>query len=96
MSWLSLFIGLLPCVVLLATLFAGRYPGERVLGRMRRAAGPRPSAIPSPMAVRFLRVLLRRRGELLAGALAGRSPPSPSRGALTGGLIGRGVRASPS
>ncbi|HEX2129035.1 MAG TPA: hypothetical protein VHF58_07440 [Solirubrobacterales bacterium] len=71
---LSMLIALLPALLLLLALVGGRYPGERVLERLRarRPAPSRGRAAPAP---RWTRRARRRSGELLARALAGRGPP---------------------
>lgn len=71
---LSMLIGLLPALFLLAALAAGRYPGERVLERLR-ARRSWPSRAPAGPVPRWARRARRRSGELLATALAGRGPP---------------------
>jgi hypothetical protein len=73
---MSVALSLLPVVLLLAALMLGRYPGERVLGRVlarrapRRRRAPRGarSHAPAPF-------LLVRGGPLVGARLAGRAPP---------------------
>ena len=74
MSALSLFYALLPALFLLLALVCGRYPGERVLARLRERyrRGLRPTRFPQP---RWAPRARRRSGELLATALASRGPP---------------------
>ena len=77
MSWLSLFFALLPTFFLVLALLHGRYPGERVLARLRerRARRPRPACSKRP---RWAPRARRRSGELLATALGSRGPPFSS------------------
>jgi hypothetical protein len=67
---------MLPALLLAAALFAGRYPGEQLLGRW---AGRRPSVrrTISRIAAPARRcVAPPRGGRLVAAALAGRAPPA--------------------
>ena len=76
MTAISLLLGLLPALLLFAALVVGRYPGERVLARLRLQTRPRAVTDPRPRAAHFVRAVHRRLGELLSGALAGRAPPA--------------------
>jgi hypothetical protein len=75
MSLVSFLLGLAPALVLLLALAGGRYPGERILARVRERRAPGWAPVrgrcprPCPRGAR------RRAGELLASSLAGRSPP---------------------
>jgi hypothetical protein len=71
----SILLGLLPALVLAAALIAGRYPGERILSRLRPRGHRRPAGGRRPCAASFVRSVSRRSGELLSRALAGRPPP---------------------
>lgn len=77
MSLTSWLIALAPFAALILTLLGGRYPGERVLERLRRRRYPRRTLarIPRP---RWEPRTRRRSGELLATALASRGPPVPA------------------
>lgn len=75
MTLASILLGLLPALLLAAALIAGRYPGERILSRLRPPRLRRPAGGRRPRAASFVRSVSRRRGELLSRALAGRAPP---------------------
>lgn len=66
----------LPALMLAAVLLAGRYPGERAIGRLRRALAPRRRAR-APRARRPRARLAGdvRGGRLIGLSLAGRAPP---------------------
>lgn len=70
-AYLSPFLALIGC------LLADRYPGERLIARAARRAVPRLRRGGKRPAVSFA-ALLPRGAHLLAFALAGRAPPSPS------------------
>jgi uncharacterized protein len=75
----------LPALGLLALLWLGHYPGERLrlrLGGARRPARRLTAAVPPPRHLLFARHRLPRGGALLGARLAGRAPPSPVRAAL--------------
>jgi hypothetical protein len=78
MSHLHLMLYLVPLLLVVAPLIAGRYPGERALiarARIpRRQRRPRPA--PSTRPRTPPRHLVPRGGALLAAALAGRAPPA--------------------
>ena len=78
MTLASILLGLLPALLLAAVLIAGRYPGERILSRLRPPGSRRPVGGRRPHAASFVRSISRRRGELLSRALAGRAPPPRS------------------
>jgi hypothetical protein len=67
-----------PALLLLALLSAGRYPGERVLERARRAAAPAVVAAPvrDERPPRAARHRMPRGSVLVAWRLAGRAPPA--------------------
>lgn len=72
---------LVPLLVLLVPLAAGRFPGERVLlriGRGRRARCVEPRPVGDARAPRPASRLLPRGGRLIASALAVRPPPAGS------------------
>jgi hypothetical protein len=71
----SILLGLLPLLLLVAALVAGRYPGEQLIERMRPLRRRPVAAAPRPLAARFVRSRSRRLGELLSRSLAGRAPP---------------------
>jgi hypothetical protein len=75
MTAVSILLGLLPLLLLVAALIAGRYPGERLLERMRPPRRRPVAGGPRPHAARFVRSRSRRLGELLSRSLAGRAPP---------------------
>ena len=75
MTLVSIMLGLLPALLLAAALIAGRYPGERILSRLRPRGYRRPVGGRRPGAASFVRSVSRRRGELISRALAGRAPP---------------------
>jgi hypothetical protein len=66
---------LVPFLALLAALLAGRYPGERLIGKRSRPAAPR-RCRPSPALRASFAEPRARRAPLLAFAEAGRAPPS--------------------
>jgi hypothetical protein len=82
MSWLSLLVALLPAFALLTTLAFGCYPGERSLARAARSVRPRPRTSTALRGALIEHKHERRRGALLSGALAGRSPPAAAGRAL--------------
>jgi hypothetical protein len=71
---------LAPALLILLPLLGGRYPGDEALARIA-ARRWRPARRPPPQAPPLRRprivALLPRGGRLVAGALAGRGPPSP-------------------
>jgi hypothetical protein len=72
-------LALLPLLLLLASLIAGRYPGEHTLARVRaRLQGtPRRPRPQRAVAVATARAVRRPRGGALIGSsLAGRAPPA--------------------
>jgi hypothetical protein len=76
----GIVLALLPFLLLLASLVAGRYPGERTLARVRgwlrgrRRARPRRSvAAADSRSPRHPRG-----GALIGSSLAGRAPPAPA------------------
>ena len=71
-----LWLSLVPVFALVLPLVAGRYVGERTIGRLRGAhrAVPRRTAAAVP-ALRHPRAHRGRGGLLLARRLAGRAPP---------------------
>jgi uncharacterized protein YcnI len=74
----------LPALALLAALWLGHYPGERLrlrLGGPRRRPARAVATVPPPRHLLFARSRLPRGGALLGAALAGRAPPSTSRAA---------------
>jgi hypothetical protein len=75
MTAVSILLGLLPLLLLVAALIAGRYPGERLIERMRPPRRRPVAAEPPPLALGFVRLRCRRLGELLSRSLAGRAPP---------------------
>ncbi len=76
--WLNILLGLLPVLVLVASLSGGHYPGATALDRLR-------SAVALPRLRGGSRYLVRnccwvgrsgvRGGRLIGSALAGRAPP---------------------
>lgn len=82
MSWLSLLVALLPAFALAAALLSGCYPGEGSLVRAARSVRPRPRTATAPRGALIEHKHERRRGALLSGALAGRSPPAAAGRAL--------------
>jgi hypothetical protein len=67
---------MLPALVLAAILFCGRYPGERVIERLRAARACRPRVPPAAVSRPRLRpVGMPRGGSLIARSLASRPPP---------------------
>lgn len=73
---LFVVLQLLPAVVLFGALLCGRYPGERLIARVRRWRSQywprRPIAV---RAVRRPRLVTPHGGVLLAHRIAGRGPP---------------------
>jgi hypothetical protein len=65
----------LPAVLLVLALACGRYPGERVLARLRRAPSWRRLRAASARAPRQCPTTPLRGGRLIAASLAGRAPP---------------------
>jgi hypothetical protein len=67
---------MLPALVLGAVLFCGRYPGERVIERLRAGRAPRSrertAGVPCP---RWRATEVPRGGSLIARSLASRPPP---------------------
>jgi len=82
-GWLPGFlIGLAPLVLLVATLLAGRYPGEKAIERCRQAITTLLSRARGRSApVRFPAFFASpvRGGRLMANSLAGRGPPETIR-----------------
>jgi hypothetical protein len=67
---------LLPAFLLACVLFAKRYPGERVIERLRLArGGRRPRRESSASRPRLRLCVPQRGGRLIAVSLAGRAPP---------------------
>jgi hypothetical protein len=66
---------LLPALLLIALLAAGRYPGERRLARSRREARPPRAAATRPPAPAIPAAWAPRGGLLMARGLAVRPPP---------------------
>lgn len=67
---------LLPALVLAVVLLGRRYPGERVIERLREARATRPRArAASALCPRLRPREHRRGGRLIAVSLAGRAPP---------------------
>jgi hypothetical protein len=67
---------LAPALVLAVVLLGRRYPGERVIGRLREARRTRPRArAASALCPRQRLRAHRRGGRLIAVSLAGRAPP---------------------
>jgi hypothetical protein len=71
---------LLPTLLLVVVLLAGRFPGERLIERWGRGR-PRPRKLIAQILapIRRSRQTLRG-GRLIAAALAGRAPPAPAAG----------------
>ncbi|HXD54001.1 MAG TPA: hypothetical protein VN618_04535 [Solirubrobacteraceae bacterium] len=71
-------LSLLPAIAIAAALLTRRYPGERVVlklrGRRERASGPRRTPAPR-IATPSLALAAVRGGELIARSLAVRPPP---------------------
>ncbi|HXA54995.1 MAG TPA: hypothetical protein VNV37_09000 [Solirubrobacteraceae bacterium] len=65
----------LPAALLMLALACGRYPGERVLMRLRRMPSRRAPRAASAPAPRRRPATLMRGGRLIAVSLAGRAPP---------------------
>ena len=73
----ELLLALIPALLLFATLFLGRYPGERAITRVVAARQPRRARAPRAIApVRRAPYAGMRPGELIARSLATRPPPS--------------------
>jgi hypothetical protein len=67
---------MLPALVLAVVLFGGRYPGERVIERLRKALATRRRVrATSTTLPRQRPTETRRGGRLIAVSLAGRAPP---------------------
>jgi hypothetical protein len=67
---------MLPAIVLAVAVFGGRYPGERVIGRLHQARALRPrKRAPSTPRPPQRPTEDRRGGRLIAVSLAGRAPP---------------------
>jgi hypothetical protein len=66
---------LLPALLLALVLLAGRYPGERLIERWRRARPSARQALVAVLAPGRRSPQLVRGGRLIAAALAGRAPP---------------------
>jgi hypothetical protein len=76
----GIVLALLPFLLLLASLMAGRYPGERALARMRarlRGKRRRPRPRPSFPEADSHSTWHPRGGALIGSSLAGRAPPAP-------------------
>jgi hypothetical protein len=74
---LELVLLLAPAAVLFAALLLGRYPGEAVIARVRRAvAGPRRPRCAMVVRRRVAVALLPRGGRLVGSAIAARPPPA--------------------
>jgi hypothetical protein len=76
---LEIVIALVPALLLLGALVAGRYPGERTIASLAakvRQRTPRRAPVSIDPIPRAPRALLRA-GELLARSLATRPPPAP-------------------
>jgi hypothetical protein len=74
----SVLLSLLPLALLVGTLLAGRYPGERTLAARLRGARHRPRRRPFAAAGRPLRrpfAAAPRGGRLVGAAIASRPPP---------------------
>jgi hypothetical protein len=71
---------LLPPLLLALVLLAGRYPGERLIERWRRARPRARQALAAVLVPRRRPLQLVRGGRLIAAALAGRAPPLPVAG----------------
>jgi len=82
MSLMSFLIAIVPLLLLLASLVLRRYPGERVIERLRglidAASRPGTSAGSAGSRLRFARHRTVSGGELIARSLAGRAPPVPA------------------
>jgi hypothetical protein len=69
---------LLPALVLAVVVFTRRYPGERVIERLRADAAPaRAASTPRPRPRLYAH---ERGGRLIARSLAGRAPPLAAAG----------------
>ncbi len=82
----------LPALALLAALWLGHYPGERL--RLRLSGAHRPerrlrAAVPPSRHLLFARLRPPRGGALLGAALAGRAPPSPGSAAYAAATDGK-------
>jgi hypothetical protein len=74
----SILLSLLPLALLVATLLAGRYPGERTLAARLRGRRSRPRRRAAPATVHGRRrpfVATPRGGRLVGAAIASRPPP---------------------
>jgi hypothetical protein len=66
----------LPALLLAAALFAGHYPGERLIARWARARPRARQAVVPVIAPARPSLHLLRGGRLIAVSLAGRAPPA--------------------
>jgi hypothetical protein len=78
---ISFLIAFAPLLLLLASLLANRYPGERVIGALRQIFGGSPrrrtpgaGGLDNPLDLRHPP----RGGALIGDSLAGRAPPVPA------------------
>jgi len=71
---------MLPALLLAAALFAGRYPGERLIERWARSRPRVRAALARSLAPELPSTTLLRGGRLIAVALAGRAPPALTAG----------------
>jgi hypothetical protein len=71
---------MLPALLLAVALFAGRYPGERLIERWARARPRGRAALARSLAPELPSTTLLRGGRLIAVALAGRAPPALAAG----------------
>jgi hypothetical protein len=67
---------MLPALLLAVALFAGRYPGERLIERWARSRPRVRATIARALAPQSPSPTLLRGGRLIAVALAGRAPPA--------------------
>lgn len=77
----GILLALLPFLLLLASLVAGRYPGERTLARVRawlRRPRRRPRPQRSLAGADSRSAWHPRGGSLIGSSLAGRAPPAPA------------------
>lgn len=70
----------LPALLLAAALFAGRYPGERLIARWARARPRARQAVARVIEPARPSLHLLRGGRLIAVSLAGRAPPALAAG----------------
>jgi hypothetical protein len=73
---MSALLHLVPAVLLLLSVWLGRYPGEQRILAFRARTRPR-RARAATRTARRLGLMLPRGGRLLAASLAGRAPPWP-------------------